>query len=151
MTIKCFWQICQKWVWEIACYSCYMGGVGSVLAWVARLRGWCASVGRMLLLLLLLLFKNYPEEKNVEWLRLKWKNAPNRSKQLFKRRTWLEEQVLLYISWTSNAKILNMAESWWQWGQICLNMCNFVNMPGNAWNITCLKAWVLNVSNSAQI
>ena len=55
MTIKCFWQICQKWVWEIACYSCYMGGVGSVLAWVARLRGWCASVGRMLLLLLLLL------------------------------------------------------------------------------------------------
>ena len=50
-------------------------------------------------------------EKKVECLllRQKWKNAsnPNRSEQWFKRRTWLEELVLLYINWTGNATILD--------------------------------------------
>ena len=45
-----------------------------------------------------------------------------------------EEQVLLYITWTGNARILNMSES--QLGQICLDMCNFVNIPEYVWNST---------------
>ena len=67
--------------------------VGDVLPWaarVARLCGWYACVGGMLLLLLsLLLFKYYLKDKNVECLLLKQKrkNVPNRSEQLFERRT----------------------------------------------------------------
>ena len=61
-------------------------------AWVACSRGWYnwrANVSGMLLLLILLLSKYYPEEKNVECLLLKQKskNVPNRSGQLFERRT----------------------------------------------------------------
>ena len=67
----------------------------------------------------------------------KIKNAPIRSEKWFKRRTWLKEQILLYISWIGNARILNLSES--QCGQICLDMCNFVNMPEYAWKITCLN------------
>ena len=54
-----------------------VGGVGDVLAcvscvvWVGCLRGWCASMGGMLLLLLLL--KCYPEEQNVDCLHFKQK------------------------------------------------------------------------------
>ena len=63
-----------------------------MLAWVACLRGWYnwrANVSGMLLLLILLLLKYYPEEKNVECLLLKQKlkNVPNRSEQVFERRT----------------------------------------------------------------
>ena len=50
-----------------------MGGVLPWVAWVARLRGWRASVGGILLLLLLLLLKYYPEDENVECLLLKQK------------------------------------------------------------------------------
>ena len=53
--------------------------------------------------------------------------------QWFKKIPWLKEQVLLYITWTGNARILNMSES--QCGQIFLDMCNFVNIPEYAWNI----------------
>ena len=79
------------------------------------------------------------EEKNTDCLLLKqkWKNVPNRPEQWFKRRTWLEGQVLLYIVWTCNAKVLNMSEP--QCGQICLDLCNFVNMHEYSWNITCLN------------
>ena len=52
------WVICQR-EWR-AC-------VGNMLAWML---GWRANVDGMLLLLLLLL-KCYPEEKNVECLLLK--------------------------------------------------------------------------------
>ena len=58
-------------------------------------------------------------------------------KQWFKRRTWLEEQVLLYFMWTGNARILNMSES--QCGQIRLDMYNFVSVPKYAWSVTCLN------------
>ena len=45
--------------------------------------------------------------------------------------------LLLYIIWTCNAMILNKSES--QYGQIYLDVRNFVNMPACAWNITCLN------------
>ena len=63
--------------------------------------------------MLLLLLKYYPEEKNVECLLKKKmkKNIPNRFEQGFKRRTWLEEQVLVYTIWASDARVLNMPES----------------------------------------
>ena len=97
-----------------------------------------ASVGCMLSLLLLLLLKYHLEEQNVKRLLLqKWKNVPNWPEMWFKTRTWLEEQVSLNITWTGNANILNLSES--QCGQICLDMCNFVNIPEYAWNITCLN------------
>ena len=51
--------------------------------------------------------------------------------------SWSEEQVLLYIFWTDNERILNMSET--QCGQICLDMCNFVNICEYVWNITCLN------------
>ena len=93
----------------------------------------------MLSLLLLLLLKYYPEEKNHECLLLKqkFKNIPNRSEEWFKRGTRLQEQVFPYITWFGNAGILNMPES--QCKQICLDMCNFVNMPEYSWNITYLN------------
>ena len=79
--------------------------------------------------IVLLSLRYYPEEKNVECLLLKWKwkYVPNRSEHWFKRRTWLEEQVLLYITWTGNARILDMSES--QCRQIYPDMYNVVNMP----------------------
>ena len=91
----------------------------------------------MLILLLLLLLKYYPEEKIFECLLLKqqWKNVPNRSEQWFKRRTWLEELVLLYIIWTGNTRILDVSES--HCGQICPDTWNAVSMPEYAWNIMC--------------
>ena len=58
-------------------------------------------------------------------------------KRLFKRRTWFEEQVLLYITWIGNAKIRNMSES--QCEQIYFDMCTFVNIPEYEWNIMCLN------------
>ena len=72
-----------------------VGGVGvkgSIFVWMACERGWYswrANVSGMLLLLILLLSKYYPEEKNVECLLLKQKSktVPNRSGQLFERRT----------------------------------------------------------------
>ena len=78
-------------------------------------------------------------EKKVECLllRQKWKNVsnPNRSEQWFKKRTWLEElgyftliEPVMLRSWISD----------YQCGQICPDMCNFVIMTENAWNITCL-------------
>ena len=57
----------------------------------------------------------------------KLKNVSTRSEQWFKKRTWLKEQVLLYIIWTGNARILYTSES--QCEQICLDMSNFVNIP----------------------
>ena len=51
--------------------------------------------------------------------------------------------VISWITWTSNARILKISES--QFGQICLNMCNFVNMTEYAWEITWLNkpdAWI---------
>ena len=91
--------------------------------------------------------KEWRDKKDIqEWnsrqsrcwmLTFETKIDPSRLEQLFKRRTWLEEQVLLYITWTGSARILNMSE--FQCGQICLDMCNFVNMPEYAWNITCLN------------
>ena len=41
------------------------------------------------------------------------------------------------LLWTSNTKILNMSES--QFGQICFDMCNFVNMPEYAAFKICLS------------
>ena len=49
----------------------------------------------------------------------------------------LKSRCCFTLFWTGNAKILNMSES--QRGQICLDMCNFVNMPEYAWNITRLN------------
>lgn len=68
------------------------------------------------------------EKKHAEYLFLKkrWKNAPNRSEWWFRRRTWLEELVLLYIIWTANSRILDMCQ--YQCGQMCSDMCNFMNM-----------------------
>ena len=70
-------------------------------------------------------------------MKQKWKNVPSRSEQWFKRRTWLEEPGLLYITWTINDRILNMSGS--QCWQISLDMCNSVNMLEYSWNITCLN------------
>ena len=64
-------------------------------------------------------------------------SVPSRSEQWFKRRAYLEEQSLLFIIWAGNAIILVMSE--YQFGQICLDMCNFVNMLKYAWNIMCLN------------
>ena len=63
--------------------------------------------------MLRLLLKYYLEKQNIECLlfKQKWKNVPNRFEQWFKRRTWLEEQVLVYTIWTGNARILDMPES----------------------------------------
>ena len=72
---------------------------------------------------------------NVYFWNTKLKNE--NVKQWFKRRTWLEEQVLFCITWTGIARILNMSES--QCGQIRLDMCNIVNMPEYAWNIAYLN------------
>ena len=119
------------------------GGVTGMLEWlewVACLhgwRGWRANVGSMLLLLLSLLLKYHPEEKNVECLLLKqWENVPNRSKKWFKEEPYLKSRCCFTLL------ELVMLGSW-----ICLNpnvgnmlgMCNFVNMPEYAWNITCLN------------
>ena len=41
------------------------------------------------------------------------------------------------ITWAGNARILNMSE--FQCGQICFDMCNFVNVPEYASNITFLN------------
>ena len=46
-------------------------------------------------------------------------------------------QVLLYIIWIGNAKIVDMSES--QCEQIYPDMCSIVNMPGYACNITSSK------------
>ena len=56
--------------------------MGGVLAWVACLRGRCASVGSV-------------------------------------------GGVLVWVAWVD----MNMNRSQSQCGQICLDMCNFVNMP----------------------
>ena len=63
------------------------------------IRASVGDVGGMLLLLLLLLMQHYPEEKmvNVYFWNNNEKNAPSRSGQWFKRGTWVEELVLLYI------------------------------------------------------
>ena len=111
-------------------------GVLFVLArvvWVACLRGWCAII------VVIVVIEVLSWSENVECLlyKQKWKTVPDRSEQWFKRRTWLEEQVLLYIFWTDNERILNMSET--QCGQICLDMCNFVNICEYVWNITCLN------------
>ena len=45
-----------------------------------------------------------------------------------------ELQVLLYIIWIGNARIMNMSE--FQFEQIYLEIYNFVNMFEHAWNIT---------------
>ena len=81
--------------------------------WLECFRGWRASVGGILLLLLLFLLKYYLEEKNVECLLLKpkWKNDPNRFKQRFKRRTWLEKQTLVCIVWTGNYIIILIVQN----------------------------------------
>ena len=46
------------------------------------------------------------------------KNVLNKFGHWFKRRTRLEEQVVLYIIWTGSARILNMSES----AEICPNV-----------------------------
>ena len=74
---------------------------------------------------------------NVYFLKHKWKNVPNRSEQCFIKKTWLEEQVLFYIIWIGNAMVLNISE--FQCGKICLDMCDFVNIPEYEWNITRLN------------
>ena len=61
----------------------------------------------------------------------------NENEKGFQRRSWPEKQVLLYIIWTGNASILNMSEP--QFGQICIDVCNFVSIGEYAWNITCLN------------
>ena len=67
----------RAWVAWVACWSglrgwcACVGGVLAWMAWVVCLRGWCgwsANLVFMLLLLLLLSLKYYPEEKNVECL-----------------------------------------------------------------------------------
>ena len=87
---------------------------------------WHPSIGDMLLLFLLqlLLLKYYPEGKDVECLQLKqkWKIFPNSFEQLLKKRTWLERQVLVYIIWIGNTKVL--PES----AEIC-SMCPWLNTP----------------------
>ena len=67
------------------------------------------------------------EEQNVECLLLKqkWKDISNRFEQWFKRKTWLEEQMLVYTIWSDDATILNMPES----AEIYKNMGNFKNIP----------------------
>ena len=124
----------RGWYTRVGC----VGGVIAWVAWMPCLREWCGwrtyVVGMLLSLFLL---KHYPEGKNVENLLSKQqKNDPNRSENWFKRRTWFEEQVFLCITWTNNARILNMSEP--QCGQICRAMCNFVNISEYVWNITCL-------------
>ena len=112
-----------------------------------------------MLLLLLLLLKYYPEEQNVKCLPLKrkWKMFPNKFEQWFKRRTWLEEQALVYTIWTGNARILNMPEYTEIYSNVgkysSINVTKNVteNMPEYAWNITCLNQPVLNIPESAYI
>lgn len=81
--------------------------------WLECFRGWRGSVGGILLLLLLFLLKYYLEEKYVEWLLLKpkWKNDPNRFKQRFKRRAWLEKQTLACIVWTGKYTIILIVQN----------------------------------------
>ena len=78
-----------------------MVSVLACVTWVVCLHewhSWRAIISGMLLLLLLLFLKQYPEAKNVEYLLLKQesKNFSNRFGQGFKRRALLEEQVLVY-------------------------------------------------------
>ena len=51
-----------------------------------------------------------------------------------------EEPVInlqLYTICKGNGRILNMSES--QFRRIWLDICNFLNVPEYAWNITCLN------------
>ena len=53
--------------------------------------------------------------------KMKKKNIPNRFEKSFKRRTWIESQVLVYAIWVSDSMIcmnLNMHES----AEICLDV-----------------------------
>ena len=76
------------------------------MEWMACERGWHAII------IVIIAIEILSWRKNVECLLLKqkWENVPNSSDQWFKRRTWLEEQVLLYIIWTGNGRILNISE-----------------------------------------
>ena len=130
--------------------------MGDMLAWVelmACLNEWHAII------IVIIIIEVLSWGKNVECLYLEQKkNIPKRFEQWLKRRTWLEEQVLVYIIWTGNARILNMPESaeigpkcW----QICHNMCNPVNMLEYGWNIGCLNkpglySW-LNLQNMKKL
>ena len=83
--------------------------------------GWRASVDRGMvcqqgwhaIIIVIVVIEILSLKKNVECLllRQKWKNVPNRLEQWFKRRTWLEEQLLVYKIWIGNASILNMPGS----------------------------------------
>ena len=67
----------------------------------------------------------------------------NKNKKIFQTdlKTDLKEEPDLNsrccITWTGNTRILNMSES--KFGQIWPDMCNSVNTPEHAWNITFLN------------
>ena len=126
-----------------------LGGVVARVAWVAWLCVWSASVcsvggvggmlARVAIIIVIVIIEKLSWRKKIWMLTFetKIKNVPNKSEQWFKRRTWLKKQVLFYITWTGHDRILNVSES--QCEQICLDMCNFANMPEYAWNIRCLN------------
>ena len=62
-------------------------------------------------------------------LKRKRKNVLNKFEQWLKRRTWLEEQVLLYIIWTDNARILNKSES----AEICPSVGKYASISPTLW------------------
>ena len=84
-------------------------------------------------------------KKYVESLLLtqKLKKCSKQIWTVFKRRTWIEEHVLVYNIWNGNARILNMPEyiSWnmHKCGQICIDISKLVNMSEYVWNILCLN------------
>ena len=117
---------------------------GDVLVWVACMTvgEWRTSVGDMLFYYCYCYYWKAVLKKkllNVYFWNKNEKNVPNRFEQWFKRRTWLEEQVLVYISWTGNARILNISE----FAAICPNVLNiprYVQLCENAW--ICVKHYV---------
>ena len=91
------------------------------LGWVVCFYRWHASLDCMSGVVTWITFYYYCyyyywntilKTKNVGCLLLKQKlkNVPW-FEQWFKRRTWLEEQVLVYTIWTGKTRILNMPES----------------------------------------
>ena len=157
------WRTCLgsvlAWVTQVVCFArkacqccrrgsyasvCSMGRMSGVFAWVPWYHYYCyhsSSSSSSSYYYYHYYYYNYYwntiQKKNVECFLLKqrWKKVPNRFEQWFKRRTWLEEQVLIYTIWTGSARILNITEFfeiYTKVGQyssicvtlwICLNMC----------------------------
>ena len=114
VTINPYYVLSREWSQKkVSAHGLKVIGVSDVLTWVACYY-YCYCY----------YWSTDNLEKKVECLllRQKWKNVSNtnRSEQWFKRRTWLEELVLLYINWTGNATILDI------WLPMWTNMLRYV-------------------------